>query len=99
MVSDGRHQAQLSTFKFQNQKFGNVIYGYENGSDQLTIHQDLNFTQVNGFDPVGQKSSSRGASLIIPPRDVDVLIFKMDPRNQDGYSLAFQVTNEEVFPQ
>lgn len=40
-VTDGRNQVPLITHKFQNQKFGNAIYGYENAGTDFTIHQDL----------------------------------------------------------
>lgn len=93
----GDESAQLDSYQLQNKKFASILYAYANKSDRNAIHQSIKFNSNKGFNPLGQAVTEEGAELIINPQDVDILLFKMDPRSK-GFSLSHQITNEEVIP-
>ena len=93
----GHQTAALESYQHQDQQYASVLYAYFNKSNENAVHQSLDFKTLKGFVPVGHDANKQGAELIINPQNVDVILFKMDPRSQ-GFSLAKQITGEEVIP-
>lgn len=96
-ASNGYANAELISSKFQSTNLGVCLYNYQNLSQNLSIHDQVRFKQLQGFVPLSGNISPSGANLVINPQDNDVLIYKMDPR-QNTFRLAHQVQDEELIP-
>lgn len=97
VAGTGNMTTPVETYQYQNKKYANVLYAFANRGNANSVHQSISYKNSKGFNSIGQNSTENGAELIINPQDVDILLFKMDPRSQ-GFSLAHQITDEEVVP-
>lgn len=96
-AGSGNTTASIESYQYQNKKYSSILYAYVNRSDRNAVHESLTYKNKKGFNPVGLHTTEQGAQLIINPQDVDILLFKMDPRSQ-GFTLSHQITDEEVIP-
>ena len=91
----GNLQVQLEVLSLQDQNYGVNVYAIYNTSSNIAVHDTYKIITIEGYDVVAQTVSRGKAELIINPKDVDILLFKMNPLNQK-FALSHQVLSEEL---
>ena len=94
-VQQGNLQAPLELFNFQDQNYGCNLYATFNNSDKYTVHDTYKIISIQGYDVVAGTATSGSAEMLIGPKDVDILLFKMNPTCQ-SFKLSHQVVAEEI---
>lgn len=61
----------------------------------MAVHSTLKFIEVLGFNATAKQSLAQGAELLMNPQDFDLVLFKMDPRQQK-FKLSHQIVAEEL---
>lgn len=56
-VRDGRIDAEIKAYQMQNNLYANVLYNFENQSNDYSLHRKIKFNLLTGFDVVGQNAN------------------------------------------
>ena len=94
-AQQGNMQAPLELFNFQDQNYACNLYATFNNSDKYSVHDTYKIITIQGYDLVAGTCSKNEAEMLINPKDVDILLFKMNPLSE-SFKLSHQVVAEEV---
>lgn len=94
-AQQGNMQAPLELFNFQDQNYACNLYATFNNSDKYSVHDTYKLITIQGYDLVAGTCSKNEAEMLINPKDVDILLFKMNPLSE-SFKLSHQVVAEEV---
>lgn len=95
VAQQGNLQAPLDMYTFTDQAYGCKLYATFNTSSKNSVHQSYKIITNKGYDVVAAISGGNSAELLINPNNADVLMFKMNLKNE-SFQLSHQISGEEV---
>lgn len=94
-VNQGSNSANIDLYNFQDQNYGLNLYATFNNSNSFAVHQTYKIIESKGYDVVALSGSGNKFEVVANPKDVDIILFKMNPLS-DGFKLSHQVISEEL---
>lgn len=91
-IADGY---ELSKSGFQSQDFAMSLSKWTNHSNQGTVQQVIRTKNCVGFDVVSEHTSGDQHTLKMSPGSSEVVVFKMDPRN-DKFQSSIETVDIDV---